>query len=134
MLSHTHLRTTGINLSVYYSTVVLAQIGLSAFLSQLLAAVMNTLFAAGTYFLPSTIERFGRRKIMIYSAIALTICMIIFVAMIGLKNPTKGTQWTAVAIVCIYNFIFGYGWIGVPWLYGPEVCRYCLIARSQGTR
>ncbi|KAK5949441.1 hypothetical protein OHC33_009615 [Knufia fluminis] len=111
----------GINLSVYYSTVVLAQIGLSAFLSQLLAAVMNTLFAAGTYFLPSTIERFGRRKIMIYSAIALTICMIIFVAMIGLKNPTKGTQWTAVAIVCIYNFIFGYGWIGVPWLYGPEI-------------
>jgi Na+/melibiose symporter-like transporter len=111
----------GINLSVYYSTVIFAQVGLSPFLAQLLAAVMNTGFAAGTYFLPFTIERFGRRKVLIWSAFVLTICMIIFVAMIGLPNPTLATQWTAVAAVIVYNFAFGYGWIGVPWLYGPEV-------------
>ena len=112
---------SGINLSVYYSTVIFAQVGLSPFLAQLLAAVMNTGFAAGTYFLPSTIERFGRRKILMWSAFVLTICMIIFVAMIGLPNPTLATQWTAVASVIVYNFAFGYGWIGVCWLYGPEV-------------
>ena len=111
----------GINLSVYYSTVIFAQVGLSPFLAQLLAAVMNTGFAAGTYFLPFTIERFGRRKILIWSAFVLTVCMIVFVAMIGLPNPTLATQWTAVAAVIVYNFVFGYGWIGVPWLYGPEV-------------
>ena len=112
---------SGINLSVYYSTVIFAQVGLSPFLAQLLAAVMNTGFAGGTYFLPSTIERFGRRKILMWSAFVLTICMIIFVAMIGLPNPTLATQWTAVASVIVYNFAFGYGWIGVCWLYGPEV-------------
>ena len=114
----------GINLSVYYSTVIFAQVGLSPFLAQLLAAVMNTGFATGTYFLPFTIERFGRRKVLIWSAFVLTICMIVFVAMIGLPNPTLATQWTAVAAVIVYNFAFGYGWIGVPWLYGPEV-RLC---------
>lgn len=111
----------GINLSVYYSTVIFAQVGLSPFLSQLLAAVMNTGFAAGTYLLPCTIERVGRRGVMIWSAVVLTVCMLIFVIMIGLPNPTLATQWTAVAFVIVYNFVFGYGWIGVPWLYGPEV-------------
>ncbi|KAL4876842.1 general substrate transporter [Aspergillus karnatakaensis] len=111
----------GINLSVYYSTIIFGQIGLSPFMSQLLAAVMNTTFALGSLFLPSTIERFGRRGIMIYSAVGLTICMAVFVAMIGTPNPTPATQWTAIAAVFLYNFIFGYGWIGVCWLYGPEI-------------
>jgi MFS family permease len=116
-----HSNAKGINLSVYYSTVIFQQVGLSDSLSQLLAAVMATGFAAGTYPLPWTIERFGRRKILIWSAVILTICMIIFVAMIGLPNPTAATQWVAVASIIVYNFVFGYGWIGVPWLYGPEV-------------
>ena len=113
--------TTGINLSVYYSTVIFLQVGLSDFLAQLLAAVMATAFALGTYPLPWTIERVGRRNVLIWSAVILTICMIVFVTMIGLPNPTNATQWTAVAAIVVYNFVFGYGWIGVPWLYGPEV-------------
>lgn len=114
----------GINLSVYYSTVVFSQVGLSPFLSSLLAAVMNTGFAAGTFFLPAGplgIERVGRRGVMMYSAIVLTFCLLIFTTMINLKNKTTATQWTGVAFIIIYNFVFGWGWIGVPWLYGPEV-------------
>lgn len=106
---------------MYYSTVIFQQVGLSDFLAQLLAAIMNTLFAAGTVFLPFTIERFGRRNILMYSAAGLTVCMAIFVGMISQAKPTLGMQWTAVAFVVVYNFIFGYGWIGVCWLYGPEV-------------
>lgn len=90
-------------------------------MSQLLAAVMNTTFALGSVFLPGTIEKFGRRGIMMYSAVGLTICMTVFVAMIGTSRPSLATQWTAVAAAFLYNFIFGYGWIGVCWLYGPEV-------------
>lgn len=82
---------------------------------------MNTLFAAGTVPLVFTIERVGRRGVLIWSAVALTVCMVIFVAMIGLPNPTVATQWIAVAAIFVYNIVFGYGWIGVCWLYGPEV-------------
>ncbi|EOO01375.1 putative sugar transporter stl1 protein [Phaeoacremonium minimum UCRPA7] len=102
-------------------TVIFSQVGLSPFMAQLLAALMNTLFAAGTIPLVFTIERFGRRNIMMYSAVALTICMVIFVTMIGLPHRTNATQWTAVAAIFVYNTIFGYGWIGVCWLYGPEI-------------
>lgn len=101
---------------------IFSQVGLSPFLAQLLAAIMNTLFAAGTIPLVYTIERVGRRNVMMYSAVVLTVCMVIFVAMIGQPNPTPATQWTAVAAIFVYNTVFGYGWIGVCWLYGPEVC------------
>lgn len=39
----------GINMLVYFSTRIFANIGLTSFMSQLLAAVMNTFFAIGTY-------------------------------------------------------------------------------------
>jgi hypothetical protein len=41
---------------VYYSTKIFADMGLSDFLSQILAAVMNTVYAAGCWVLPFTIE------------------------------------------------------------------------------
>ncbi|OQE12190.1 hypothetical protein PENVUL_c001G03742 [Penicillium vulpinum] len=111
----------GINVAVYYSVTIFSQIGLSSTLSQLLAAVMNTIFAIGSLFLPSTIEIFGRRNILMFSAGGLTICLSIFVAMIGSQDPTLAKQWVAVAAIIVSNLMFGYGWIGVCWLYGPEI-------------
>ncbi len=119
--SASYSQQLGINMLVYYSTRIFANIGLSDFLSQLLAAVMNTGFAIGTYALPSTIERFGRRPIMIWTAVVCAVSLLIFIICIALPNPTLATQWTAVAFVIVYNFAFGYGWVGCPWLYGPEV-------------
>lgn len=123
---------------VYFSTRIFANIGLTSFMSQLLAAVMNTCFAIGTYceshrllssqhmltwssVTPGTIETFGRRAIMLWSAVVLGVSMLIFTVMIALPNPTLATQWTAIAFIIIYNLAFGYGWVGCPWLYGPEV-------------
>lgn len=88
---------------------------------------MNTIFAIGSIFLPFTIEKFGRRNILLYSAAGLTICLSVFVAMIGSPNPTLVKQWVAVGAIIVYNLIFGYGWIGVCWLYGPEVSTLSII-------
>lgn len=120
----------GINIAVYYSVTIFSQIGLSSTISQLLAAVMNTCFAIGSFFTPSTIERFGRRKIMIYSTGGLTICLAVFIGMISSPDPTLAKQWMAVAAIAIYNIIFGYGLIGVCWLYGPEVSMPAAPARQ----
>lgn len=123
---------------VYFSTRIFANIGLTSFMSQLLVAIMNTCFAISTYceshqplsiehllrwssVTPGTIETFGRRAIMLWSAVVLGISMLIFTVMIALPNPTLATQWTAIAFIIIYNLAFGYGWVGCPWLYGPEV-------------
>jgi hypothetical protein len=88
---------------------------------------MNTMFAIGTYPLPATIERFGRRNIMFWSAFVCALFMTAFVVLIGISNPTRSMQWGAAVVICIWNMVFGYGWIGVPWLYGPEVCLHFLL-------
>ncbi|KAG8158428.1 hypothetical protein KVR01_011550 [Diaporthe batatas] len=125
----------GINMLVYFSTRIFANIGLTSFMSQLLAAVMNTCFALGTYFTPGTIETFGRRRIMLWSAVVIFICMLIFTIMIALPNPTLATQWTAIVFIIIYNLALGYGWVGIPWLYGPEIAplRYRHMAGAAAS-
>ncbi|KAI1847064.1 hypothetical protein JX266_006939 [Neoarthrinium moseri] len=125
----------GINMLVYFSTRIFADIGLTDFMSQLLAAVMNTVFAIGTYFTPGTIEKFGRRQIMIWTAVACGVSMLIFTVMIALPNPTLATQWTAVVFIIVYNLAYGYGWVGCPWLYGPEIAplRYRHVAGAAGS-
>lgn len=90
---------------------------------------MNTIFALGTYPLPWVIERFGRRAILMWSAVALTVFMAIFVAMIGLPSPSTATQYTAVASIACWNGLFGFGWIGVAWLYGPEVRTILILSK-----
>lgn len=58
---------------------------------------------------------------MLWGAVASMFCITLFTAMIAVPHQTKATQWTAVASIIAYNFVFGYAWVGVPWLYGPEV-------------
>lgn len=115
---------------VYYATIILTNVGLSTFESQLLAAVMETCFALGTWPFPWTIEIFGRRKIMLWGAAASGLAMLIFIIMIGLPHQTKATEWTAVGCVIAWMFIFGYSWNGAPWVYGPEVSqswKLCIV-------
>jgi Sugar (and other) transporter len=80
-----------INLSVFYSTVIFSQVRLSPFLPQLFTTTMNTGFVAGTFFLPKTIERVVKRGVLIWSLVVLTICMIVFIALIELENKSNTT-------------------------------------------
>jgi len=126
----------GINLVVYYATVILMEIGLSPFLAQIIAAVVNTFFALCCYPLIWTIERFGRRRIMFYGIIGITVTMLIFQTMVSLPPDkiTQGTQWTAVTFVILYEGILGYSWVAVPWLYGAEIAplKYRHVGAAAG--
>lgn len=106
----------GINLLVYYGTVILAGVGLSAFQQQLVAAVMSTVFAIGTIPTVFTIETWGRRRLMFWTGIGCVITIAIFIAMQGIPSRTLATQWIAVACIIVFEFLIGFGWMGVPWL------------------
>lgn len=75
----------------------------------------------GTVPLIFTIERFGRRKIMFWGAVSLSIALLVFIIMIALPHQTTATQWTAVAFIFIFIFVFGYSWQGIIWLYAVEI-------------
>ena len=111
----------GINMLVYFSVTIFANIGYSPFLSGILAAVMNTVFALSCFPPIWYIERLGRRPMMMWTSIGCGFCILVYIIMTTLANPTTVTNWVAVASVLLYNVIFGFGWLGPPWIYGPEI-------------
>lgn len=115
-------QSMGINMLVYYMTLIFTNVGLSDFLASLLAAISLTVQWVGSLLCVVTIERIGRRRIMMWTACIETCCMLIFVVLNTLQHKTVSTQWAAAMIMFPYMFFYGWGWVGCPWLYGPEVC------------
>ena len=104
------------------STTIFLDIGYDENLTSILAAVMNTVFALACYPPIWIIEKHGRRPMMFWTAFGCGICLIVFIAVSLVCPQTTALGWVAAAAVIIYNIIFGYGWLGPPWVYGPEVC------------
>lgn len=115
-------QSMGINILVYYMTRIFSEVGLSDFMASLIAAISLTVQWMGSWVCIPTIERIGRRRIMIFTASIETVCMLIFVVLNMIENKTDATRWAAAMIMFPYLFFYGWGWVGCPWLYGPEVC------------
>ncbi|KAK1720458.1 general substrate transporter [Colletotrichum lupini] len=129
---------SGINVTSYYLPLVLINsVGLDNKLARLLAACNSV-----SYFLFSLIgipnvERWGRRKMMMYGAFGqfmcyavITIC-IRYNEMAGLAPETQ-SQWAkaSIAFFFLYYVFFGICWQGVPWLYPTEINS--LSMRTKG--
>ncbi|KAK9420281.1 putative General substrate transporter [Seiridium unicorne] len=129
---------SGINVTSYYLPLVLIQsVGLDEKLARLLAACNSV-----SYLLFSTIgipnvERWGRRKMMMYAAAGQCFCyMIITICIRYNEDPgigrTANVQWAkgSIAFFFLYYIFFGIGWQGVPWLYPTEINS--LSMRTKG--
>lgn len=120
----------GINVTSYYlPTVLIESVGLTNTLARLLAACNSV-----SYLLFSTIgipnvERWGRRKMMIYAAAGQCFCYCVITLCIRYNEmykgsqPTLAEQWAkgSIAFFFLYYVFFGIGWQGVPWLYPTEI-------------
>lgn len=78
-----------------------------------------------------TIDRFGRRRLMLSSATMMCICMIILAATTSQPNNT-GAQVSATVFLFIFNFVFPLGFLGIPFLYATEVAPLHLRAAISG--
>ncbi|GAB7326085.1 hypothetical protein MBLNU13_g10110t2 [Cladosporium sp. NU13] len=118
---------SGINVTSYYlPTVLIESVGFSNTMARLLAAVNSV-----SYLLFSTIgipnvERWGRRKMLMYAAAGQCFCYLIITVMIR-YNELPGYAHQAevakasVAFFFLYYVFFGIGFQGVPWLYPAEI-------------
>ncbi|KAI7478306.1 general substrate transporter [Hortaea werneckii] len=119
---------TGINFIIYYNTTFFQQVGLkSPFLISMITTIVNVVSTPISFY---TIERFGRRPLLIYGAIAMTICEFV-IAIVGTALPnSKSAKYCLIVFVCIYVFFFASTWGPSAWVVIGEIFQ--LPMRSKG--
>jgi len=111
---------SGINLITYYAaTVYQNQLHLSGFVSRILAAGNGTEYFAASWIAVFTIEKFGRRQLMLFGAAGQSFTMIILAVMGSLGG--KGPGIVSALFLFLFNTFFAVGWLGMTWLYPAEI-------------
>lgn len=125
---------TGINLITYYAAKIYQQnIGLSPLKSRILAACNGTEYFLASWIAFYTIERIGRRKLMLFCAAGQSGTMAILTATVwSAREQNNGGAGIAAAVfLFVFNTFFAIGWLGMTWLYPAEIIA--LETRAAGT-
>jgi predicted MFS family arabinose efflux permease len=107
---------SGISLITYYIPNVLQeQVGLSPTLTKLIAACNGTEYFLASWVAVFTVEKFGRRTLMLWGAAGMSISMII----LGITDSIGGMKAGIAQTVFLFAFntCFAVGWSGMTWLY-----------------
>ncbi|KAF2747473.1 general substrate transporter [Sporormia fimetaria CBS 119925] len=129
---------SGINVTSYYlPTVLIESVGLSNTLARLLAACNSVSYLLFSLIGIPNVERWGRRKMMMYAAAGQCLCYTIITICIRYNEDTRlvfdiQRRWAkaSIAFFFLYYVFFGIGWQGVPWLYPTEINS--LATRTKG--
>lgn len=125
----------GINLITFYATTIFQQyLKLDPVQSRILAASMTLTQPLGGLLAYFTIDRLGRRVLMLWSAAGMAVSMAILAGTTSLQDNT-GSLVCAVVFLFVFEFIFTVGYSGLTFLYATEVaplqCRASISAVSS---
>lgn len=126
------LQMSGINAIAQYTPVVFEQfLGFNTVDSGILSAASQFAVVIGAICCSWTVDRFGRRKLMLLSASMMTIC---FACLSGLLAHPENTAALKAAAFFIYFYLFVYtlGFLGIPFLYASEVAVPQFRASTTG--
>lgn len=122
---------TGVNFIMYYGTTFFVGAGVqNAFLISLIINIVNTVSTIPALFI---IETWGRRKVLIYGAVAMAICQLLiasFSAAVGKSMPTTANQ-ILIIFICIDIFFFAASWGPVAWVITSEIYPLKVRAKSM---
>jgi sugar porter (SP) family MFS transporter len=112
---------SGINLITYYAaTIYENSIGLSGFLSRILAACNGTEYFLASWLPVFIIEKAGRRPLMLVGAAGMSVSMVVLAICTSFAGETKPGIVAAVFLF-VFNTFFAWGWLGMTWLYPAEI-------------
>ncbi|KAI7916095.1 sugar transporter STL1 [Pyricularia oryzae] len=118
-LNQVFQQISGINLITYYAAVIYSGLGMSDFMSRLLAALNGTEYFIASWPAVWLVERVGRRKLMLFGAAGQALTM---AASAGVTSRSEeGFQIAGVVLLFIFNTFFAIGWLGMTWLYPAEI-------------
>jgi sugar porter (SP) family MFS transporter len=127
---------SGINVTSYYlPTVLIQSVKLSNTLARLLAACNSVSYLVFSLIAIPNIERWGRRKLMMYAAAGQSFCYLFITVLLRYSDMPgyahqKEVAAASIAFFFLYYVFFGIGMQGVPWLYPTEINS--LSMRTKG--
>lgn len=121
---------TGSNMINYYAPVVYTNtMDLSRNTSLILGGCTSLTYLVGSIIPLFTIDKFGRRTLLMFSSTGLCICFVI--VSILLSNQTLPRAYGACAMVFLFQIFLGIGFLPVPWFYPSEINTTRLRSRGM---
>ncbi|KAB5518125.1 putative MFS sugar transporter [Coniochaeta sp. 2T2.1] len=128
---------SGINALAFYQTTIFAEdLGLPTITARIVSACV---FSWQTICSPIgvlTVDRFGRRKLMLFAAFGMGMCMAIIAGTSSQPNNNVAVG-AAAAFIFLFSLFFPTGFLGLTFLYAAEISplayRAPITAMSTGT-
>lgn len=110
-------QVSGINLISYYAATIYEQyIGLESTTARLLAAANGTEYFLASWIAVYTIEKFGRRQLMLFGAAGMAGTMALLAGMNYMSSVNIGGSAPSVVsavMLFVFNTFFAIGWLGM---------------------
>ncbi|KAI9044111.1 sugar porter family MFS transporter [Aspergillus affinis] len=124
----------GINALIYYSPTLFETMGLDYDMQLLMSGILNVTQLVGVSSTVWTMDRFGRRSLLLWGALFMTISHVIIAVLVGLFSdnwPAHRPQgWASVALLLFYMISFGASWGPVGWAMPSEIFPSSLRAKG----
>lgn len=122
---------TGVNFIMYYGTTFFNGAGISN--SFLISMIINIVNFVSTFPALFIIEAWGRRRVLIWGAIAMAVCQLLIASFSVATGDTMRATANQILVVfiCIDIFFFAASWGPVTWVITSEI--YPLKVRAKST-
>lgn len=126
---------TGINSILFYAPVLFQSMGFERNASLYSSALTGAVLASSTFISIGTVDRLGRRALLMSGGIQMIVCQVIVAIILGLKfssekELSKTYSVLVVVIICLFVMAFGWSWGPLGWTVPSEI--FPLETRSAG--
>ena len=127
----------GVSALIYYSPALFARMGLGYNMELVMSGVLNISQLVGIVTSVWTMDKFGRRKLLLGGSIGMFTCYVIVAALVGRFSgdwSSHGAEaWVSVAFLLAFIFIYGCSWGPVGWAMPAEIFPSSLRAKGVAT-
>ncbi|PQE20802.1 MFS monosaccharide transporter protein [Rutstroemia sp. NJR-2017a BBW] len=117
----------GINALIYYSPTLFAGMGLELEMQLIMSGILNICQLVGVSSSLFTMDRYGRRPLLMLGSALMLLSHVIIAIMVGLYSTDwasyQSAAWVSVAFLLFYMLAFGASWGPVPWAMPSEIFR-----------
>ncbi|KAL5201102.1 hypothetical protein ABZP36_035456 [Zizania latifolia] len=126
---------TGINSILFYAPVLFQSMGFGSSASLYSSVLTGAVLFSSTIISIATVDRLGRRKLLISGGIQMIVCQVIVAVILGAKFGTdkelsKSYSIAVVLVICLFVLAFGWSWGPLGWTVPSEI--FPLETRSAG--